>query len=60
LKANIEKQKTKWDSIQDGCFSDIVLAPSKVTLTKDAHLTSSKTKTFKVFTTLKDLEYEKF
>ncbi len=60
LKANIEKQKAEWDSIQDGYFNDVVLAPLEVTLTEDAHLTSFKTKTSKVFTTLKNLESEEF
>jgi hypothetical protein len=43
----------KWDFIQDGYFNDVVLAPSKVAFTKGAHLTSSETKTSKVFTTLR-------
>ncbi len=37
-----------------------MLAPSKVALIEGEHLTSFKTKTSKVFTTLKFLEYEKF
>jgi hypothetical protein len=60
LKANIKKQKVEWDSIQHGCFNDVVLTPLEVALTKDAHFTSSKTKTSKVFTALKNLESEEF
>jgi hypothetical protein len=60
LKANIKKQKAEWDSIQDGCFNDVIFAPSEVALTRDAHFTSSKTKTSKVFIALKNLESEEF
>ncbi len=56
MKANIKK----WDSIQDGCFNDVILAPSEVALTRDAHFTSSKTKTSKVFIALKKFEFEEF
>jgi hypothetical protein len=56
LKANIKK----WDSIQDGCFNDVILPPSEVALTRDAHFTSSKTKTSKVFIALKNLKSEEF
>jgi hypothetical protein len=60
LKVNIKKQKAEWDSIQDGCSNDVILAPSKVALTRDAHFTSFNTKTSKVFIALKNLKFEEF